>query len=200
MYLAALLAGVVLGVVAQMLRQIAGPLMDVGAATTPWVTIGFAIAVWATRRRGWLRDASVVGTGAVTAYLLAWLFAYHSTFAVRESVGPAAAWREALPWLLAAGPGCLVLGVVAGLAHRRGLLGDACLGLPIAWSLPEVLRSAGEASLDGGAVAVVLLAPAVLPFLAAGRSVRPARIAVASLVLGGVALVVAPLLLSHVPS
>jgi hypothetical protein len=122
----AFLAGLLFGVTAQFLRQIAGPLMDVGAGTAPWVTIGFVLAVWATRRSRSLRNAGVLGVETMAAYLLAWFLSYHVLFALRESVGLFAAWREALPWLVFLGPVCLVLGVVATLSHKSGILGDVC--------------------------------------------------------------------------
>lgn len=66
----AVLAGLLSGVTAQFLRQIAGPLMILGASTAPWVTIGFVLAVWATR------TANVLGAETMAAYLLAWLLSY----------------------------------------------------------------------------------------------------------------------------
>jgi hypothetical protein len=73
----------------------------------------------------------------MTIFLFLWLVSYHATFAVRESVTQAAAWREAAPWLLLAGPVCVVLGVAAARACKSGMVGDICLALPIAWSMSD---------------------------------------------------------------
>jgi hypothetical protein len=195
--LVALLAGVLFGLLAQVLRQIVGPLMDIGAATAPWVTIGFVIAVWATRRS----RSAAVGIGAMAAYLYAWLIAYHALFAVRESVGLAAGWREAAPWLVVAVPACLILGWIAARSHERGILGDVCLASPIAWSVPEIVYSVRQGSSGSAAVAAVIGALALLPLvLAAGRDVRLGRVALAAVTLGVVALAVSPVLLSQVHS
>lgn len=197
----ALLAGVLFGLVAQVLRQIGGPLMDIGAATAPWVTIGFVIAVWATRKSSPLRTAGRTGAWVMATYLFAWLIAYHGLFAVRESVGFAAAWREAAPWLVVAGPASLVLGYVAARSHRRGLLGDACLAAPIAWSVPEVIHNSQEGWSAGGTVAVLIAAVALVPLMvAARRDVRLVGVALASVVLGAVALAVSPILLGQIHS
>jgi hypothetical protein len=197
----ALLAGVLFGLIAQVLRQIVGPLMDIGAATAPWVTIGFVVAVWATRKTRPRRNAGRAGAGVMATYLFAWLIAYHGLFAVRESVGFAAAWREAVPWLVVAGPASIVLGFVAALSHRRGLLGDVCLASPIAWSMPEVIHSSQDGWSAGGIVVVVVAAVSLLPLaVAARRDVRLVRVAFASVLLGGVALALSPVFLSQIHS
>jgi hypothetical protein len=188
-------------VIAQLLRQISGPLMDVGAATAPWVTVGFAIAVWATRRTWPLRSATGVAIGAMAGYLFAWLLSYHGLFAVRESVGVAAAWREAAPWLVLAVPAAPILGFLAARSRRTGLLGDLCLASPLAWSLPEILQSSSEGWPDGATVATAIAAVALLPLLvAARRDVRLTRLVVAAVVLGATALVLSPIVLSQIRS
>jgi len=197
----ALLAGVLCGLVAQVLRQIVGPFMDIGAATAPWVTIGFVIAVWATRKSTSPRTASAVGIGAMGAYLFAWLLAYHTLFAVRESVGLAAGWREAAPWLVVAAPACLILGWIAARSHERGILGDVCLASPIGWSVPEIVYSIRQGSSGSAAVAAAIGALALLPLvLAAGRDVRLVRVAFASVTLGVLALALSPVLLGQIHS
>jgi hypothetical protein len=197
----ALVAGVLFGLIAQVLRQIAGPLMDIGASTAPWVTIGFVIAVWATRKAWPLRIAGRTGAWVMATYLFAWLIAYHGLFAVRESVGFGAAWREAAPWLVVAGPAALVLGFVAARSHRRGLLGDICLASPIAWSVPEVIHSSQQGWSAGGTVAVVIAAVALVPvILAARRDVRLIRVALAFVLLGGAALALSPILRAQIHS
>jgi hypothetical protein len=197
----AFLVGLLSGVTAQFVRQIVGPLMVVGAGIAPWLTIGFVLAVWATRRSRSLRNAGVLGAGTMGAYLLAWLISYHGLFALRESVGLFAAWREALPWLVAVGPVCLVLGLVAALSHKGGILGDVCLALPIAWSLPEVIESLEQGWSNSATVAIPIAALAVLPLVTVGRrDVSPVRVVFASVMLGGVALAFVPIVLSQIHS
>jgi hypothetical protein len=123
----AFLIGLFVGATAQFLRQIVGPLMAVGGGIAPWVTIGFILAIWETRGRPF-RRASLLGVKTIAAYLLAWLLSYHGLFAVRESIGVFAAWREALPWLVIAGPMSVFLGLAAARSHKPGTLGDVCLG------------------------------------------------------------------------
>lgn len=55
-----------------------------------------------------------------------------------QSVGLLAAWREALPWLVAAGTVCQIWERCRS-DTRAETLGDVCLALRIGWSLPEVI-------------------------------------------------------------
>lgn len=162
-------AGLVLGITAQFLRQVQGPLMALGGATAPWLTVGFVLAVWAVRRSTSLRSGSGLGVATTAVYLFVWLFSYHASFAIRESVTQAAAWREAAPWLLLAGPVCVVLGVAAALAHKSGIVGDVCLTLPFAWSMSEITANLKQ----GWSYALVVALPtatlALLPLVAVGR-------------------------------
>ncbi|MPZ90499.1 MAG: hypothetical protein GEU68_02530 [Actinobacteria bacterium] len=80
------LAGLVLGITAQFLRQIGGPVMALGGATASWLTLGFLFAIWARRRSTSLRAASGLGIATMAPYLFVWLLSYHATFAIRESV------------------------------------------------------------------------------------------------------------------
>jgi hypothetical protein len=183
------------------LRQVERPLMDIGGATAPWVAIGFAIAVWATRRHLRRPNASAIGAVAAAAYLFAWLFAYHGLFAYRESVGLGAAWREAVPWLVLAGPASFVLGAIAARSHRRGVVGDLCLAAPFAWSLPELGNASSLGWPNGVVVMAVIAAAAAVPLVVAGtRNVRLGRIVVATVVLGAVAVALSPIVLSQVRS
>lgn len=163
------LAGLVLGITAQLLRQIQGPGMALRAATAPWLTIGFLCALWTTRLSPSLRVTVRLGIATMAVYLAVWLLAYHATFAVRESVGFAAGWREAAPWLVVAMPTSLVLGIAAATANKGGVLGDICLALPIAWSMPEIITNTNQ----GWSYALVVSLPtallAVAALLAVGR-------------------------------
>jgi hypothetical protein len=186
----ALFVGISLGVLAQALRQVQGEPMQLGAATAPWLTVGFALAVWAAGRRA--------GGRVLAAYLIAWLVAYHVLFAVGQSVSLAAASREALPWLLLATPICVALAPIAALARRSGIAGDTCLAASIAWSLPETIENAQRGDVLAAAVIAVI---SVLPVFAAGRrNLRIATVVVAVIAFGALALVAGPALRGHIHS
>lgn len=186
----ALLAGLCLGVVAQVLRQMEGEAMELGAATAPWLTVGFALAVTAAPRRA--------GGSVLAAYLFAWLVAYHVLYAVGQSVPIAAAAREAVPWLLLAPLVCVVLAPAAGLARTRGIAGDVSLAAPIAWSLPEALENAQRGD---AVVAAAIGVLAFLPVVASGRrDIRLVTFVLAMLALGALALAVGPIVRSQIHS
>jgi hypothetical protein len=189
------LAGVLLGVLAQLLRQVEGSAMALGGATAPWLTIGFLIAVLASRQRDSFRAASGHGVATAAVYLLTWLASYHATFAIRESVTQAAAWREAAPWLLLAGPVSAALGVAAAVTHKEGALGDLCLALPVAWSMPEVLLFLWQGWVHVIVVALPTVILAFSPFLAVGRGdVKLLRVLLYCGLFGVVSLAVLPIL------
>lgn len=197
----ALVTGVALGLVAQFLRQGGGPLMVWGAATAPWIIVGYCLAILGARRSRASRTGRAIAIVTMAAYVVAWLVSYHGLFAIRESVGFAAAWREMLPWLVVAGPASLVLGLLAGVAHRGGVLADVALATPIAWSLPEIISGLDGGWLHVAAFAVPLAALTVLPLAAVDRrSVRPLGIALAAAVAGTVVLGSFPLLRSVIHS
>jgi hypothetical protein len=196
----AFLIGLFVGATAQFLRQIVGPLMAVGGGIAPWVTIGFILAIWETRGRPF-RRASLLGVKTIAAYLLAWLLSYHGLFAVRESVGVFAAWREALPWLVIAGPMSVSLGLAAARSHKPGTLGDVCLALPLAWSLPEITESWQRGWWYSATVAIPIGILALLPFVAAARrGVDLVKALLAAVTLGLVAVALLPLMLSYIHS
>jgi hypothetical protein len=132
-------AGVTLGVVAQLLRQLDNPLMSLGAATAPWLTIGFILSLWASRATTRVTTSALVGVATITTYLFAWLASYHTLFAIRESVTGAEAWREAAPWAIAAIPTSLILGLVAGLTPSVAVARNVSLAFPIALAFPELV-------------------------------------------------------------
>ena len=150
----ALLAGTILGLLAQFLRQVPGPLMYLGASTAPWVMLGFLLAVSASRGARTPRNAILAATGTVAAYLVAWLVSYHFLFVLRESVPLAAGWRQTAPWLAVAIPASPILGTIAALSHQRGPLGDVCLAVPIAGSVPEALKILKEGWFFGTAFVI----------------------------------------------
>ena len=165
-------AGVLLGSAAQLLRQIYGPLMTLGAATAPWLTIGFLLTLWAMRTRtSSMRTATTpsraagLGAALMIAYLFAWVLAYHSMFAVRESAGFVAAWREAAPWILIAVPASVLLGIASETAYGSTTGSAVALALPIAWSLPEILGVVSRGPAHAIVVAVPTMVLALSPFL-----------------------------------
>lgn len=198
----AFLAGALLGVLAQFLRQAPGVLMSLGASTAPWVTVGFLLAASASRGALTPRKAIFVGTGTVAAYLLAWLVSYHLLFVLRESVPLAAGWREAVPWLVGAVPACPILGAVAALSHKPGILGDACLAAPIAWTLPEALGSLGQGWSVGSAVVipVAVLAALLIRMAIAERRVHAITLLSAAVTLGTLAVALFPVVRSLIRS
>ena len=196
----ALVAGLLLGFGAQLLRQIDGPVMKLGGALAPWLAVGFLLAIWASRERRF-RAGSWLGIATMGIYLLAWLFAYHATFAIRESVAQASAWREAAPWVLLAGPVSIVLGVVAAATHRNGAVGDASLAVPIALALPELALFVKEGPSHIIVVALPTFLVALSPLLVVGRrDVNFLRVAVACIMLGIAGLIALPLVRSFIHS
>ena len=180
---AAVALGIALGLVAQVLRQVPGQTMEFGAATAPWLSIGFAQAVWAARRRAAGR--------ALFGYLISWLVAYHLLFALGQSVPISAAIREALPWLVLAIPVCIVLAPLAGRARVSGVLGDLIVAIPLAWSVPEVIENAQRGD---GIVAVCIALLALTPIAATQRrDMRIATVALGVVVFGGLALLLGPI-------
>ena len=193
-------AGLVLGVTAQLLRQIQGPLMALGAATAPWLTVGFFFAVWTTRRRTSLRAVRALGVATMAMYLVAWLLSYHTTFAIRESVALAAGWREAAPWLILAMPTCVVLGITAAAANNAGVLGDTCLALPIAWSMPEIVSNVGDGRSHALVVALPTIAAAISIVWVAQREVKLLRVTVAVLLFAMAGFSLVPVIRSFIHS
>lgn len=134
-------------------------------------------------------------------YLFVWLLTYHATFAIRESVTLAPAWREAAPWLLLAGPVCVVLGISGSVAHKSGILGDVCLTFPIAWSIPEFTQNLKEGWLYASVVALPAAALALSPLLTVGRrDVRFIRVVIAYGLFGVVSMGVLPVVRNQIHS
>jgi hypothetical protein len=174
--------------------------MALGAATAPWLTVGFLFALWMTRGSTSLRDASWQGTATTAVYLFLWLLSYHGTFAIRESVSQAAAWRETAPWLLITGPVSVVLGVTAAVTHKRGAMGEFCLALPVAWSMPEFVANWKQGLSYAVVVALPTAALAFLPLAVKRREVRFMRLAVACGVFAIVGLALFPIVRNQIHS
>lgn len=198
----AFMIGAILGVSAQFLRQVPGVLMSFGASTAPWVMVGFLLAVLASRGTRTPRKATLVASAIVAAYLLGWLVSYHLLFVLRESLSPAAGWREAAPWLVATVPASPILGTIAALSHRRGLIGDMCLTAPVAWSLPEAVETLREGWLAGAAVVIPVAVFAVLLIHLAisERLVRAITLLAAAIMAGAVGVALFPIAKSLIPS
>jgi hypothetical protein len=157
--------GVALGLGAQLLRQLDGPLMSLGAATAPWLTIGFILSLWASRATTRVTTSSLVGVATMATYLFAWLASYHTLFAIRESVTGAEAWQEAAPWAIAAIPTSLILGLVAALTPSVAIARIVSLAFPLALAFPELLVSLGwahTAVIGVPALAFTILAAVIL--------------------------------------
>lgn len=196
------LAGVVLGIAAQLLRQVSGPLMALGGATAPWLTVGFLLALWVTRRTTSFRHESGLGIATLAVYLVMWVLSYHLTFSIRESISIADAWREAIPWMLLTGPASAILGGAAAAAHKRDFLGDVSLALPIAWSTPEVIAYSAEGWTYAVLVATPITVLALVTPIAVGRSrdVRRLRVLVAGGAFAFAGLALLSLLRNLIPS
>jgi hypothetical protein len=148
--------------------------------------VGFLLAVSASRGARTTLKAILVATGTVAAYLLTWLVWYHLLFVLRENVSLADGWKEAAPWLIAAVPASPILGTLAALSHKHGLLGDVCLAAPIAWSLPEALAILKEGWLVSAAVVfpVAVFAALLIRMAADERRVRAVTLLAAAITLG----------------
>ncbi|OPY55749.1 MAG: hypothetical protein A4E55_02483 [Pelotomaculum sp. PtaU1.Bin035] len=168
--------------------------MYLGASTAPWVLVGFLLAVSTSRGAHTPRKAILVATGTVAAYLLAWLVSYHLLFVLRESVSLADGWRQTAPWLVAAVPASPILGTIAALSHKRGLLGDVCLAAPIALSLPEAIESLKEGWLIGSVVVtpVAVFAALLIHMAINERRVSTTALLAAVVMLGALGIALFP--------
>ncbi|HOU24311.1 MAG TPA: hypothetical protein PLB30_06850 [Thermoleophilia bacterium] len=182
----AIALGAAAGVVAQYLRQMVGPVGVLGGSTALWITLGYVLAWRAVHGRAWLQGW-LRATAVMAAYLMAWVITYHTVFAVREQVGFASAWYEARPWLVVLAPAAALLGLIATGSSKRGPLGEVCLALPVAWSLPEAAAALDLGLLCFAIVCVPTIAVALVP-LCAERPRGLSRVTVlATVVLGAVA-------------
>jgi hypothetical protein len=196
----AALAGVVLGVTAQVMRQVNGSLMALGASIAPWLTIAFVLGVMAGRSIETARRRVLVAITTSGTYLLAWLMSYHALFSIRESVTIEGAWRGAAPWVALAGPTAVIMGILAAVAHEDGVVGDICLAVPVAWSLPEIITNWESGLLNAAAVGLPAIAVAIWPIITIGRRVRLLVVAVGAVMIGGLGLAALPAILGRVHS
>jgi hypothetical protein len=179
-------AGGLMGFLAETLRAGSeAALSTLGGATAIWITIGFMLAqqiarVWPVRDRiAWI---SVVSA----AYLFAWLIAYHTLFGILEKLSFAQVWPEARYWIAAVAPACLALGFVVVSSLRDDWLGDACLALPLGWSLPEVYLNVRSGASYIALVSIPTLLVALVPLAAARkRRWRPLVVVVVALLASG---------------
>lgn len=123
--------------------------MYLGASTAPWVFVGFLFSYSTSRGVNTLRKTILIATGSILTYLVAWIVSYYLLFVVRESVTLVDGWNNAAPWLFITIPASLIIGTIAALSHKRGLLGDVSIAIPLAWSIPEILDSLREGLMDG---------------------------------------------------
>lgn len=164
-FAAALIGGVAVGIIAQLLRQHVGALGELGGATAPWITPGFLLAVVTVQGR-WFVDRAINGGILSATYLFAWLLAYHTTFALQQSVPLSSAWNQARPWMVAVAPASIVLGLLLGVVGFEDWRGDVALAMPIAWSFPEALRAIQHGwpyfLVEGLPIALIAVAPLAL--------------------------------------
>lgn len=149
--------GGVAGCIAQLLASSDEAVAPLGASTAPWVVVGFVLTHMAARR--WTDRDLVPRMCVVSAtYLYGWLFAYHLLYwAIQGSPGMTV-WAESRYWVAAVAPACVIIGWLAVGSLRRDVIGDVCLGAPIAWSLPE----AAAAAQDGWSQVLLFMLPTLL--------------------------------------
>ena len=177
-------AGVAAGAAAQVLRQDVGVLAYLGGGTAFWLTMGFLVARHAARGRP-LSDGSVWAWAALAMYLMAWLTAYCAVFGFDESAGFAGAFVHERPFVVAIPIAGLVIGIIAAESWRLGWLGDACIVVPLAWSLPEAFRSFTYGWQYFLVAGLPTLAIAVVPIASRRRRFSSFVVAPCSLIVGG---------------
>lgn len=183
-----------LGILAQLIRQVPDPLMTLGASTIPWVTASYLLATFASKGLKSLRKAIVIGIVTTYIYLITWLFFYHLLFVLQENLSIEAGWRQIAPWLVAALLISPILGIVAAMTHKPGILGDMCLAVPIAWSLPEAFENLKDGWLDTLAIAIpiVVLVTLLIYIVKTERQVHVITLLAAVVILGLLAIVLYP--------
>ncbi len=198
-FLLALIGGLAAGALAQLLTQLNGvgwdplPLAFLGWSTAVWVSIGFWFAWTAAQARTFTRGA-IWGAIAMALYLFCWLFAYCAVFGLIDSSGFYSLWRDERVYELAVLPVSGVIGLLAAGAWRPGLVGSACLAVPVAWSVPEIVLSVTAGYWCGAprwqmvlALALPTLVAAMVPVLRYRPSKMHWPIFVAVIAAGGAA-------------
>lgn len=186
------LTGAVAGFLASLMRS-AGPewLSGVAGGIAVWVTIGFLLA----RTRRDLRGAVLVAG----LYQATWLLVFYVSQRALIDGASARIARDALPWLVVLVPGACLVGLLANRSLRRGVVGDACLALPLAWSTQEAVRELGRGpGFVAGAAVTVLVGALPLLIAIRGRRVHPATV-VAVLVVAAVLIGLAAHAVQHAP-
>lgn len=179
--------GGVAGCIAQLLASSGEAVSPLGASTAPWVVVGFVLALTAARRR---TERDLVPRMCVVSatYLYGWLFAYHLLYWAIQGPPGMTVWAESRYWVAAVAPACVILGVLAVGSLRRDVIGDVCLGVPIALSLPEAVGAAQHGWSQVLLFALPTLLVAVTPLIVVrGRRWNPTVVFLTAL-LGGAAL------------
>jgi hypothetical protein len=189
-----LVIGACCGVLAQLIRQINGPLMTLGASTAPWITVGFLLAAFVSNKGKTPARSIIIGIVTTYFYLVMWLFFYHLLFILQENLLIEDGLWEAVPWLILALPVCPILGIIAAMVNKSGMIGDICLAIPIIWSLPEALIGIGtlkDGFIYGGwlngfviAIPVAILVTLLIRTTIAERRVNTATLLVTVVLLG----------------
>ncbi len=186
----ALACGAFLGIAAKLIgslgrsfKSAGAPLVMLGMGTAVWVTVGFLIARRSAKDRT-LLDGTVWAGTTMAVYLSVWLLSYTITFGLQQDGGFAAAWLNERAYFIVAPPVSAILGLVATLSWRHGWLGDVCITMPVAWSLPEVIRSLSMGWQHLLVVGLPALALASIPLATAHRLTNK-KILLLTLCLGG---------------
>lgn len=160
----ALIFGLVMGAIGQVLVLTGGVFAVLGDGAAIWATMGYLLARQASAGR--TTYDGIVWTGsAVSVYLLAWVFSHCAVRAVLGASSFSAAYGAASGLIVFAPVAAAALGAVAVLSKRAGWLGAACLAAPLAWSLPEMVAR----GLEGWQYAVVVSIPTLVVALVALR-------------------------------
>jgi hypothetical protein len=152
-FLLAVVGGLAAGAFSHLLTQLSQTFVStptvalLGWSTAIWVSIGFLFAWTAARARSFFKGA-IWAAIAMALYLFCWLVAYCAVFGLCDPSGFYSLWTDERMFELATLPASVVVGSIAAGAWRPGLVGSACLAAPLAWSLPEVVRSLTPRSLD----------------------------------------------------
>lgn len=163
--LVACAAGVVSGTLASVLRLGPGAIGGLAGGIAVWATIDFLVARTARTR------SRAMAAGVI--YLALWLASYYVAQRVLVSGTSTRVLGAAVPWLVLLIPGGCLLGLVAEASTQRDRIGDVCLVLPLAWSVPEALREVRQGPAFVAEAVVTILIAAVPLVLERRRSVDP---------------------------
>lgn len=183
------LAGLAMGVVAKLLGEEGNrALLSLAAGTAIWLGIGF-ILVSELNRRWEVTHRLLWSWVLVAAYLYAWLLTYHLTDLLVSGASGWTVWSESRIWVACVAPACVVLGSLATRSLNTGALSEACLAVPLAWSLPEVVTAIHHGWSYALIAGVPILAVACVPLYRERSRLRRPSVIVVTAMLGGALLI-----------